>query len=94
MKKTLFAMCACMFLMTGCVLGVRSNMNFINHKNRAEFEGSVTDSSQYGNGDPAVNADKNYSDLLKNNAINKKDQDDKSKSEEVPEDSETTPSAE
>ncbi len=62
-KLTITALLVCM-LCTSCVIGVRSNMNFINHKNHAETEATLKDASQFGNGSPAVNADKNYEDLL------------------------------
>lgn len=65
MKKLLIAIIACACF-SGCVVGFRSNMTFINHKNHATTEAKVEDRSNFGNGKPIVNADKNYEDLLNN----------------------------
>lgn len=63
---------ALMTLGAGCVIGIRSNMSFSEHKLEASTSGVATDSSRDERGNPAVNADatKTFSDMLKNNGNN------------------------
>lgn len=70
MMKTTLSVLACAILCTSCTFAFRSNLTYIRHKNSAEFEGSVTDKSRYDNGQPSVNADKTFSDLLNNSGNN------------------------
>ena len=62
--KCAAALCA-WALCAGCVVGVRSNMSFVNTSVKATNDGRVTSDSKWG-GSPAVNADKQYSDMLNN----------------------------
>ena len=66
---TLALSCACLCsCLAPSVIAFRSNTTIIDHRNRAEFEGKIEDRGSYNGGSPAVNADKQYSDMYKDNA--------------------------
>ena len=94
MKKILSMLGVCALMTTGCVVGVRSNMNFIHKSIDAKNEAKVKEENKWNGGSPAVNADKSYSDMLNgsgnNNGAgqNSRDESDKQK-DEAPTDNKT-----